>query len=123
MRCAVFLELQQMREQRPFSPCVQMLPYIGINMRHEFARRESGVGDHGRSDFALPLETMVNKPVDELAWLVDPIAGHVDADARREEGWLWLGTWSENDAKVPPFDAVGLSLREIWDSVGVPEQR
>jgi Uma2 family endonuclease len=53
-------------------------------------------------------------------WLVDPIAGHVDAFARREEGWLWLGSWSDSDAKIPPFDAVGLDLRSIWELVRGP---
>jgi Uma2 family endonuclease len=53
-------------------------------------------------------------------WLVDPIIGHVDAFARREEGWLWLGSWTDSDAKIPPFDAVGLDLRAIWALVGGP---
>ena len=58
----------------------------------------------------------------DILWLVDPVAGHVDAHARREDGWLWLGAWSDDDAKIPPFDAVGLSLRSIWEIVGVPEE-
>jgi Uma2 family endonuclease len=53
-------------------------------------------------------------------WLVDPVIGHIDAFARREEGWLWLGSWSEDDAKIPTFDAVGLELRAIWALVGAP---
>lgn len=53
-------------------------------------------------------------------WLVDPIIGHIDAFARREEGWLWLGSWSESDAKIPPFEAVGLDLCTIWALVGGP---
>ncbi len=54
----------------------------------------------------------------EHLWLVDPIAGHVDAYARREDGWLWLGTWSDDDAHIPPFHAIGLELRSIWALIG-----
>lgn len=57
----------------------------------------------------------------EHLWLVDPVVGHVDAFARRDEGWLWLGTWSDNDAKIPPFAEVGIDLRSIWELVGGPK--
>lgn len=53
-------------------------------------------------------------------WLVDPVIGHVDAYVRSEQGWLWLGTWSDADARVPPFDAVALDLSLLWASAGGP---
>jgi hypothetical protein len=52
--------------------------------------------------------------------LVDPVIGHVDAYVRSEQGWLWLGTWSDADARVPPFDAVALDLSLLWASAGGP---
>lgn len=55
-------------------------------------------------------------------WLVDPVLGHVDAHARREDGWLWLGTWSESGAKIPPFDAVELDLDWLWGQAGGPRR-
>lgn len=55
-------------------------------------------------------------------WLVEPILGHIEAFARREEGWLWLGTWSDAGARVPPFDEVTLDLRTIWAAIGGPKQ-
>jgi Uma2 family endonuclease len=54
-------------------------------------------------------------------WLVDPVAGHVDAYSRREDGWLWLGSWSDNDARIPPFDAIGIELQTIWEIIGGPK--
>jgi Uma2 family endonuclease len=57
----------------------------------------------------------------EHLWLIDPSASQVDAYVRREDGWLWLGTWSENDARIPPFDAIGIDLRSIWELIGGPK--
>jgi Uma2 family endonuclease len=59
--------------------------------------------------------------VDHL-WLVEPVVGHVDAFVRREEGWLWLGTWSDADARVPPFEAVALDLSFVWAAAGGPKR-
>ena len=72
-----------------------------------------------RRDRVIKAPSYARHGIDDL-WLVDPVAGHVDAHARREEGWLWLGTWDDDDAKIPPFEAAGLSLRSIWELVGVP---
>ena len=58
--------------------------------------------------------------VDHL-WLVNPREGLVEAFARREDQWLWLGSWSGEDAKIPPFDAVSLDLAAIWALIGGPE--
>jgi len=55
-------------------------------------------------------------------WLVEPVVGHVDAFARREAQWLWLGSWSEVEARVPPFDAVALDLASLWASIGGPRR-
>jgi Uma2 family endonuclease len=55
-------------------------------------------------------------------WLVEPIDGHVDAFERREEGWLWLGSWSDAEARIPPFDAVALDLASIWALIGGPKR-
>lgn len=72
-----------------------------------------------KRDRELKAPTYAGHGVEHL-WLVEPIVGHVDAYARREEGWLWLGSWSDDDAKIPPFDAVGLNLRSIWELIGGP---
>jgi len=58
----------------------------------------------------------------DYLWFVDPVGCFVDGYERREEGWLWLGTFSEADARIPPFDAVGLDLRALWASVGGPHR-
>jgi Uma2 family endonuclease len=60
------------------------------------------------------------RPRVEHLWMIDPIVGQVDAYARREEGWLWLGAWSDDGARIPPFDAVALELRTIWEIAGAP---
>jgi Uma2 family endonuclease len=51
-------------------------------------------------------------------WLVDPIEARIDAFERAGERWLWLGTWAETaDARIPPFDAVGLDLLRLFGDV------
>jgi Uma2 family endonuclease len=54
-------------------------------------------------------------------WLVEPIIGHIDAFERRD-GWVWLGTWSDAGAHIPPFDAIALDLAALWASVGGPQR-
>jgi Uma2 family endonuclease len=49
------------------------------------------------------------------AWLVDPLARTLEAFALREDGWLLIATLKDDDpVKVPPFDAVGFSLADLW---------
>lgn len=74
----------------------------------------------GRRDRMIKAPRYAAHGVDHL-WLVDPRGGLVDAFARRDDQWLWLGTWSDADAKIPPFDAVALDLAAIWALVGGPE--
>jgi Uma2 family endonuclease len=54
-------------------------------------------------------------------WLVEPIIGHIDAFAQRD-GWVWLGTWSDAGAHIPPFDAIALDLASLWSSIGGPHR-
>jgi len=53
-------------------------------------------------------------------WLVDPMVGTIDALGRDEDKgtWEWLGSWSDADAKIPPFDPFGLDLAAIWAMAG-----
>jgi Uma2 family endonuclease len=55
-------------------------------------------------------------------WLVDPIAHNIDAHTLTEQGWLWIGSWGHDDARIPPFEAVGLELDAIWARVHGPIQ-
>ncbi len=74
-----------------------------------------------RRDREIKAPAYARHKVDHL-WFVDPVVGHVDAFARRDQRWLWLGAWSDAAAaEVPPFDAVGLDLRSIWALVGGPQ--
>ena len=57
----------------------------------------------------------------DYLWLVDPRGGFVGAFVRDDDKWLWPGTWSDADAKIPPFDAVALDLAAIWALIGGPE--
>ena len=54
-------------------------------------------------------------------WLVEPLEGEVDAFERSNGAWLWLRIGPDDDAKIPPFDAVGLDLRAIWELLGGPK--
>ncbi len=48
-------------------------------------------------------------------WIVEPLEARVEAFALASEKWLWLGTWAEtDDARIPPFDAVGLDLVRLF---------
>jgi Uma2 family endonuclease len=48
-------------------------------------------------------------------WLVDPLAGTLEAFSLREEGWLLVATLAEDDAvRVAPFDAISFSLADLW---------
>jgi len=50
-----------------------------------------------------------------FAWLVDPLHGTLEGFALEIEGWRQLGTWRGNETiAVPPFDAVQISLRDLW---------
>ena len=49
------------------------------------------------------------------AWLVDPVAHTVEVFARDAEGWrLALTAGGAGEVKLPPFDAVPLSLDLLW---------
>jgi Uma2 family endonuclease len=51
-------------------------------------------------------------------WLVDPEARTLEAFELEEEGWLRLGAWSDGDqARIPPFDAVGIEVGELFPPV------
>lgn len=49
------------------------------------------------------------------AWLVDPIARTLEAFALSSERWLLIAALQDDDPVcVPPFDAVTLSLGDLW---------
>jgi Uma2 family endonuclease len=54
-------------------------------------------------------------------WLVEPILGRIEAFARRD-GWVRLDTWTDADARIPPFEAIALDLARIWASIGGPHR-
>ncbi|MEQ8280403.1 MAG: Uma2 family endonuclease [Deltaproteobacteria bacterium] len=49
-------------------------------------------------------------------WFVDPAAKMLEAYQRSADGWLRLGTWSEDATPhVAPFDALDLELALLWE--------
>ena len=49
------------------------------------------------------------------AWLVDPLAHLLEAYTLTEGGWLLIAKLKDGDAvTVPPFDAVGFALSDLW---------
>jgi len=53
-------------------------------------------------------------------WLVEPVEGRIEAYERTGTHWLWLGTWAEErEARIVPFDAIGLDLVRLWESTGL----
>jgi len=53
-------------------------------------------------------------------WLVEPVEGRIEAYERSGLRWVWLGTWAdEREARIAPFDAVGLDLIRLWESTGL----
>lgn len=49
------------------------------------------------------------------AWLVDPLAQSLEAFALENGEWRSLGAWrGEETVAVPPFEAVALTLRDLW---------
>jgi len=50
-----------------------------------------------------------------FTWLVDPLEETLEAFALEGEEWRQLGTWQGHETiAVPPFDAIALSLRDLW---------
>ena len=48
-------------------------------------------------------------------WIVDPVAQTLEAFELREARWMLIATLKEDDTvAVPPFDAVGFSLADLW---------
>ena len=53
-------------------------------------------------------------------WLVEPVDGRIEAYARESQRWVWLGTWGDDEAAaIPPFDAVPLDLKRLWQATGL----
>ncbi|MEN9578741.1 MAG: hypothetical protein RJA70_1750 [Pseudomonadota bacterium] len=51
----------------------------------------------------------------EYFWIVDPDANLLEAFRLAEGAWLRLGAWAgEDTARIPPFDAIELSLGPLW---------
>ncbi|MBL8259493.1 MAG: Uma2 family endonuclease [Candidatus Competibacteraceae bacterium] len=49
------------------------------------------------------------------AWLIDPEAQTLEAFALREDDWLLLGAFKDDDPiQIPPFVAISFSLAELW---------
>ncbi len=49
-------------------------------------------------------------------WFVDPAAKMLEAYQRSADGWLRLGTWSDDATpNVAPFDALDLELALLWE--------
>ena len=52
-------------------------------------------------------------------WLIDPDARMLEAFALRKGRWVLLGTYSDNDSvSVAPFEAITLSLGDLWPDSG-----
>ena len=48
-------------------------------------------------------------------WLIDPDARTLEAYENESGRWLLLGAWGGDDApRIPPFDAIALSLSSLW---------
>jgi Uma2 family endonuclease len=48
-------------------------------------------------------------------WLIDPAIELLEAFALERGKWLRIGVWSADDvARVPPFDAIELTLTALW---------
>ena len=48
-------------------------------------------------------------------WLIDPRFQLLEAFVHTDGHWLLIGTWSSNDkVSVPPFDAISISLADLW---------
>lgn len=48
-------------------------------------------------------------------WLIDPDARTLEAYENESGRWLLLGAWGGDDApRIPPFDAIELSLSSLW---------
>ena len=49
-------------------------------------------------------------------WFVDPTARTIEVLSRAEHGWMVAGTFGGNgEARIPPFDAVGIDIGALWD--------
>lgn len=48
-------------------------------------------------------------------WLIDPEARTLEAFERDAEGWLRVGAWGDEDeARIPPFDAVAIEVGALF---------
>ena len=51
-------------------------------------------------------------------WLIDPLARTLEVFRNRDGEWSVVGAYEgEADAAVPPFEAVPLSMQEVWGGV------
>ncbi len=51
----------------------------------------------------------------DYLWFVDPRFQLLEAFVHRDGHWMLIGTWSSNDIiSVPPFEAVTMSLADLW---------
>ena len=67
-----------------------------------------------RHDRGPKADIYARQGVDHL-WFVDPAARLLEAFALIDKRWSRLGAWGDNDeARVPPFDAIALELRLLW---------
>jgi len=67
-----------------------------------------------RKDRAIKLPLYARYRVSH-AWLVDPLARTLEAFELREGVWVLIAALSEDDpVRVPPFDAIAFSLRDLW---------
>jgi Uma2 family endonuclease len=48
-------------------------------------------------------------------WLLDPRLQELEAFFRVDQVWQLIGTWGSDDtASIPPFDAITISLADLW---------
>ena len=48
-------------------------------------------------------------------WLLDPRFQLLEAFVQTNGKWLLVGTWASDEAvRVPPFDAISISLADLW---------
>lgn len=58
----------------------------------------------------------------EHAWLLDPLARSLEVYRRYEDAWLFLGGFSDDQkVRAEPFEAVELSLGDLWLTKDAPQ--
>lgn len=69
---------------------------------------------NARFDRLVKLDVYARSGV-EWAWLVEPVDRYIEVFRRGEAGWVRATTASEEqEARLPPFDAVPLDVRALW---------